>query len=181
MKARRSILIAVVLALAPLLAACSGATTPAPTSSQQPGEVKYTSNAYGFSIVFPGKPTESNSQQTVDGAAVVVTQVVWTSGADQLEVQAAKQPTTSASEDGDLVMTNALNGLISNAVGAKVSAQSIIVLDGQRAMQGTVTLANGAAIHAVVSVHGGVIYTILMANGTATSRTAFVQSFAFAS
>ena len=156
------------------------AASPSPTPLSLPNATgyPYSSDEFGFSATFSGKPTEIANDQVIGEATIHVGSVQFSS-ADAAEIiSSAPMPDATVAMDRDEFLTNAFSSAVANVAGATAGPVTFFELKGERAIEGTFTTTVGETANVVATMHNGVQFLIIDGS-TAAAHTAFIDSFDF--
>jgi hypothetical protein len=173
---RRTIIIAIAIVAA--LAGAAAYTLIRTALESSPTLTAYVSETGNYEVSGPGTPSVVANSDPIDGVPVTQTQTSWKTKSTYFVVATAPIPGGSPS-DLDSFFDDTLNGMVTVFAGSEVNDRNDSSLDGERALDGAITVDASTTFRYVIAAHNGVQYVLLTSGSSPATEQAFVDSFHF--
>jgi hypothetical protein len=146
------------------------------TSDTPAGEtVLYSSSDHGYSVEFPGEPTESSQTVPIAGHDIVLDTVGWESGDTAFAANVAEFPAELVGEVGAM-LSGSVEGAVANIPGAELISKEEIQLAGLPAIRGEASSPSGP-LTIVVAFDGPIQYQLFVLGVEPAEADPFFDSF----
>jgi len=167
---------------APAPSGSAPSASASPTAAGLPADAqRYTSDRYGYSMMFPGGPQVMTAQQTVAGQDVTLEVAQYASSSDSVIATEGLgfASGTLSGTDPQVLLGGSLGGLVATVHGEVVS-QAAAELDGAPALRADIKIegADGDG-QFILALHGDTEYVVFAAGDYAAAFDAYIESFEF--